>query len=159
MGIGGWGLLKTPTSCLHVFPYSHCSNCQPSQSACFWRRLFCGYYFRHSCETTSKTGGDITKKNAGWRCRRAVSVEHLSAITAAKQGFFFCIGTFQPRWMITWWETELFFQQNVLLCELTTARLQGSSRPEHNWYISWSKLPDFTTYITQSIKFSFHSSV
>lgn len=72
---------------------------------------------------------------------------------------FYCTGIFQPRWMIMWWETELFFQQNVLLCELTAARLQGSPRPEHNWYVSRNKLPDFMTCITQRIKFSFHSSV
>jgi len=92
------------------------------------------------------------EKNAGWRCRRTVSVKHLPAVAAAKRGFVVLVYFNQDEWLCG-------EKQNVLLCELTSARLQGSPWPEHNWYVSWNKLPDFMTYITQRIKFFLHSSV
>jgi hypothetical protein len=118
---GYWGLWVAEDSKL---PLSHCSICQPSQSVCFRRMLFCGYHLRHSCETTIKTtGGDIMKK----RCME-VQKSYIcgkSFRCSSSKARFYCTGIFQPRWMIMWWGTELSFQQNVLLCDLTTARLRA----------------------------------
>jgi hypothetical protein len=86
------------------------------------------------------------KKNAGWKCRRAVSVKHLSAVAAAKQGFIVLVYFNQDEWLCGEKQNCSF---NRTCCyvksqQLDFRALRGQNTtgtyPEISFLISWRTL-------------------
>jgi hypothetical protein len=141
MGIGSWGLLKTPTS--HNATAVFVSHPKVLASGkCYFVTITSDI----PVKLPPRLLEAILWKNAGWRCRRAISVENLSAVAAVKRGFIVLVHFNQDEWLcgekqscsFSWTCCYVISQQpdyRALTGQNTTA-----TYPEISFLVSWRKL-------------------